>query len=602
MLKNLSFRSRLLLSFWSVIFLALLLPSVYYRQTLSQDIEADTRSSAIHQLNLAFWLFYQEQPFQTAASLQEWCKTLAEKLGTRITYVAEDGKVIADSQVSFARVPAMDNHANRPEIIQAYKADLGTSSRYSTTLGKHLIYSARRTNGHGAIPSGVIRVAVPFSEVKRRLDNLSKGFILTIVVTLMATFFLSYILVRQLEIPIRRMIRAAQAVGSGDYRERIRRYPGKEFLPLAQAINQMAESIETQIQTITEQKQQLEAILNGMTEGVMVLDSRGRIKTTNEALSRIIPDLPASMGRRPLEVIRSHQLQNACDGVIGGNYHGKSKPSRLEITLDMGRVFDVNIVQLGDRDEGIGAIVVFHDISELKRLEKVRQDFVANVSHELRTPLTSIKGYAETLLNEGIEGSDSAADFLQIILKHSNHMSKMVDDLLQLARLEASQLPPESVWVNAAGSLHAAWKACASLAGEKDMQLVNLFPEEGVLVKADSEQLEQVFRNLFENAVKYGPPGGTVTVSFDLGPEIVTFQVRDEGPGIPIQDQTRIFERFYRVEKDRTSHKESTGLGLAICRHIIQNHGGKIWLESPPQGETTGSAFFFTLPLAPNKT
>jgi two-component system phosphate regulon sensor histidine kinase PhoR len=134
------------------------------------------------------------------------------------------------------------------------------------------------------------------------------------------------------------------------------------------------------------------------------------------------------------------------------------------------------------------------------------------------------------------------------------------------------------------------------------MQLVNLFPEEGVLVKADSEQLEQVFRNLFENAVKYGPPGGRVTVSFDLGPEIVTFQVRDEGPGIPIQDQTRIFERFYRVEKDRTSHKESTGLGLAICRHIIQNHGGKIWLESPPQGETTGSAFFFTLPLAPNKT
>jgi two-component system phosphate regulon sensor histidine kinase PhoR len=598
MLKNLSFRSRLLLSFWGVIFLALLLPSIYYRQTLSRDIEADTRSNAIHQLNLAFWLFYQEQPFQTATSLQEWCKTLGEHLGTRITYVAEDGKVIADSRVSFSRVPAMDNHANRPEIIQAYKEDLGTSTRYSTTLGKHLIYSARRTNGHGAIPSGVIRVAVPFSEVKRRLDNLSKNFLLTIVITLLATFFLSYILVRQLEIPIRRMIRAAQAVGSGDYRERIRRYPGKEFLPLAQAINQMAESIETHIQIITEQKQQLEAILNGMTEGVMVLDSSGKIKTTNEALGRIIPDLPTSMGRRPLEVIRSHELQKACDQVIGGNYQGKSQPLRLEITLDMGRVFDVNIVQLGDREEGIGAIVVFHDISELKRLEKVRQDFVANVSHELRTPLTSIKGYAETLLNEGIESSDSAGDFLQIILKHANHMSKMVDDLLQLARLEARELPPESVSVNAADGLHAAWKACASLAGDKDMRLENLLPEEGVLVRADSEQLEQVFRNLLENAVKYGPPGGTVTVSSELAADMVTFQVCDKGPGVPIQDQNRIFERFYRVEKDRTNHKESTGLGLAICRHIIQNHGGKIWLESPPQGQTKGSAFFFTLPLA----
>ena len=601
MIKNLSFRSRLLLSFWGVIFLALLLPSIYYRQTLSQDIEADTRSQAIHQLKLAHWLLYQEQPFQSAASLQEWCKTLGEYLGTRITYVARDGTVIADSQVSFSRVPAMDNHANRPEIIQAYKEDLGTSSRYSTTLGKHLIYSAKKTSGHGVIPSGVIRVAVPFSEVKRRLDNLSKNLLLTIVVTLVATIFLSYILVRQLEIPIQRMIRAAQAVGDGNYRERIRRYPGKEFSPLAQAINQMAESIERQIKTITEQKEQLGAILDGMTEGVMVLDSRGKIKTTNKALGRIVPDLPTSMGRRPLEVIRSHELQKACDQVLAGNHDSESQPLRLEIALDVGRVFDVNIVQFGDRQEGTGAIVVFHDISELKRLEKVRQDFVANVSHELRTPLTSIKGYAETILSEGIVGSDSAGDFVKIILKHANNMSKMVDDLLQLARLEARQRPLEYASVNAADSLNSAWKACASLAGEKNMRLENLLPEEGVVVRADAEQLEQVFRNLLENAVKYGPSGGKVTVSSaDPAPGIITFQVRDEGPGIPIQDQTRIFERFYRVEKDRTNHKGSTGLGLAICRHIIQNHGGKIWLESPPQGETTGSAFFFSLPHSPN--
>jgi two-component system phosphate regulon sensor histidine kinase PhoR len=601
MLKNLSFRSRLLLAFWGVIFLALLLPSLYYRQTLSRDIEADTRSNAIRQLNLVYWLLYQEAPFQSAASLQEWCKAFGKHLGTRITYVAADGTVIADSQVPYSRVPGMDNHANRPEIIQAYKEDLGTSSRYSTTLGKHLIYSARRTNGQGVIPSGVIRVAVPFSEVKRRLDNLGKNFVLTIVVTLVATIFLSYILLRQLEIPIRRMIRAAQAVGGGNYSERIRRYPGKEFSPLAQAINQMAESIENQIKTITEQKQQLEAILNGMTEGVMVLDSRGKIKTTNEALGKIIPDLSTSRGRRPLEVIRSHELQKACDQIISPDYGRKSQPLRLEIFLDMGRVFDLNIVQFGDREEGIGAIVVFHDISELKRLEKVRRDFVANVSHELRTPLTSIKGYAETLLTEGKVSSDSADGFLEIILKHSNHMSKMVDDLLQLARLEAREQPPESVSVNAVDSLTSAWKACASLAGEKDMKLENLLPEDGILVRADGEQLEQVFRNLLENAVKYGPPGGSVTVSSDLEQGSSTFQVRDEGPGIPIQDQPRIFERFYRVEKNRTNYKGSTGLGLAICRHIIQNHGGKIWLESPPQGKPTGSAFFFTLPLAPNQ-
>jgi two-component system phosphate regulon sensor histidine kinase PhoR len=597
MFKNLSFRSRLLLSFWGVLFLALLLPSLYYRQTLSQDIESDTRSNAIHQLNLAFWLLHQEQPFQSAASLQDWCKTLGDQLGTRITYVARDGTVIADSQVSFTRIPAMTNHANRPEIIQAYKKELGTSSRYSTTLGKHLIYLARRTTGQDAIPAGVIRVAVPYSEVKRRLDYLSKNFALTIVVTFVATIFLSYILVRQLEIPIRRMIRAAQAVGSGNYGERIRRYPGKEFLPLAQAINQMAESIETQIKTITEQKQQLGATLDGMSEGVMVLDSGGKIKTTNKALGKIIPDLAAAAGRRPLEVVRSHELQRACDQVISGDYENESQPFRLEIFLDSGRVFDVNVVQFGDQEEGIGAIVVFHDISELKRLEKVRQDFVANVSHELRTPLTSIKGYAETLLVEGDESSDSNRDFLQIILKHANHMSNMVDDLLQLARLEARQKLPEPAAVDAIAVLNSAWKACIALAEEKEVRLENFLPEEGVPVIADSEQLEQVFRNLIENAIKYGKSGGTVSVLCEVGPEMATFQVLDDGPGIPMQYQARIFERFFRAERDRSNHEGSTGLGLAICRHIIQNHGGRIWVESPPQGETRGAAFFFTLPL-----
>ena len=255
------------------------------------------------------------------------------------------------------------------------------------------------------------------------------------------------------------MIRAAEAIGRGDYSKRIRIYPGQEFSPLAQAINQMAESIEIHIKTITEQKQQLEAILNGMSEGVMVLDSNGKIKTTNRALAKIIPSLPTSVGRRPLEVIRSHELQQACDQVLAGVHEGESRPFRLEISLDMGLIFDVNIVQFRDMEATIGAIVVFHDISELKRLEKVRQDFVANVSHELRTPLTSIKGYAETLLAEARQDSDTSQSFHQIILKHADHMSKMVDDLLQLARLEAGQQPPESVSVNAAQPLHAAWKA-----------------------------------------------------------------------------------------------------------------------------------------------
>ncbi|UCG14772.1 MAG: HAMP domain-containing protein [Deltaproteobacteria bacterium] len=597
MLKNLSFRSRLLLSFWGVLLLALLLPSLYFRQTLSEDIEADTRSRAIRQLSFAYWLVSQEQPFSDAASLQEWCESVGEHLGIRITFVAAGGTVIADSQVPFYRVPQMDNHANRPEIIQACKQEVGTSTRYSTTLEKHLIYAAKRIDRRGSIPTGVIRVAVPFSEVKSRLDRLTKDFVLIVLATLLATILISYPLVRQLEAPIRGMISAAEAIGSGDYGQRIWAYPGQEFSPLAQAINQMAESIETHIQTITEQKEQLQAILNGMSEGVMVLDVKGKIQTINPALEKLVTHPPASIGRRPLEVMRSAELQEACDQVLADSDKPQTQPHNLEINLEEARVFNVNIVRLHDQRAGIGAIVVFHDISQLKRLEKVRQDFVANVSHELRTPLTSIKGYTETLLAEAHDNSDTSRSFLQIIQKHADHMNKMVDDLLQLARLDARQRLPDAVSINAADTLHSAWKSCGSIASEKNISLENFLSPDGVFVQADSEQLIQVFRNLLENGIRYSPAEGSLSVSCNLRSDLAIFQVRDEGPGIPRQDQQRIFERFYRVERDRSDQTGSTGLGLAICRHIIQNHGGQIWVESPPQGETKGSAFFFSLPL-----
>ena len=196
---------------------ALLLPSLYYRHTLSQDIVAETRLNAIRQLNSVHWLLGKEQPFQDAASLQEWFSRLGEQLGIRITYVAAGGKVIADSRVPFSRLPHIDNHANRPEIIQSYKENLGTSTRYSTTLERVLIYAARPIDGQGSIPSGVIRVAVPFSEVKVRIDRLTKSFIVIAIITMGAAIGISYALVRQLEAPVRSMINAAEAIGSGNY-------------------------------------------------------------------------------------------------------------------------------------------------------------------------------------------------------------------------------------------------------------------------------------------------------------------------------------------------------------------------------------------------
>ncbi|HYA02127.1 MAG TPA: ATP-binding protein, partial [Syntrophobacteria bacterium] len=337
--------------------------------------------------------------------------------------------------------------------------------------------------------------------------------------------------------------------------------------------------------------------LNGMTEGVMVIDSRGRIQTVNPALTEILPGAREFVGRRPLEVILSADLQKACDEILSGTAAEKGR-GNLEIAPRLGRIFAVNIVRFQHRPGEVGAIVVFHDISDLKRLEKVRQDFVANVSHELRTPLTSIRGYAETLLAQPAADSGPSASFLQIILKNAMHMSKMVDDLLQLARLDSRRQPESYFSVDAAEALSEAWKVCSSQGSAKNVRLENLLSEEGVRVKANLGELVQVFRNLLENAVRYSPPGSPITVSVRRDRDTATFVVTDEGPGVPLYAQQRVFERFYRVEKDRSDASGSTGLGLAICRHIILNHRGSIWVESPPEGKSRGSAFLFTLPLA----
>lgn len=597
MRKVISLKTRLLLSFWAMLLIALLVPAWYYYQSVRNEIVAEAQSSAIQRVQTVQWLLGQ-QSFHNSQDLQRWLVELGKQMGARITYMAQGGQIIADSVVPFAEIPKLDNHASRPEIVQARKQDLGLTIRFSRTLQKELIYAAKSVAGPGSLPSGVIRLAVPWSPVKERFDQISESFLVLGFAIFIPIALLSYLFTRQLDKPLRTMVSATEAIGQRNYRERLRFHPGHEFFALAQAINKMAEHIDSHIQTITEQKQQLEAVFNGMHEGVMVLDASGKIHGINRAMSDIIPKNSQAPGRRPLEVIMSLELQEACDRVLSSKSDLDTTHRSLQIVTDEERIYDVTIVKLRTEQHEAGAIVVFHDISELKRLEKVRQDFVANVSHELRTPLTSIKGYAETLLADTGQDSSTTHSFLQIILKNTNHMVKMVDDLLQLARLERQQKTVQLDRANATEALMAAWKACASLAEAKNIHLQSDLPEEGIYVKADFNQLLQVFRNLLENAIKYNPSGDSIAVFCRRQNRTVTFGVRDTGPGIPKQHQQRVFERFYRVEKHRSNYPGSTGLGLAICRHIIQNYDGRIWVQSPHESGNQGATFFFTLDYA----
>ncbi len=592
---NVFFKTRFFITLAMVILASLTVPFLYYRNALLEDIEAEAEASAARRVNFVHWLMESHGGFESDQQFGEWLRQVSDRLGVRETYVSADGRVIADTMAPTTPTAEADGMAERPEIVQARSRDVGVSLRFSNIHGQMMIFAAQSVPAQGVIPAGVIRLAMEVPALKERLGLFTNIYLVLGGMLLLFAGFISYHLAHRVDRLTAIIIGAADAVAAGNYRHRTRVSPGKEYDPLIRSTNRMLESIDERIFSIMGQKQELEAILNGMREGVMVLDAQGRVRTVNRAMGSIAPGIAQLAGRRPLEIIMSPELQSACDKVLAGGQEFENHPFNLQITLERERIYDVNIVTLHNAEEADGAILVLYDISELKRLEKVRQDFVANVSHELRTPLTSIKGYAETLLVEEPQGSGKRG-FLEIILKNANHMARIVNDLLQLARLESRKSAINPSPVDARKLLGAAWDACAPLAENKKVRFVSEVSEKWAWVEADPDQLLQVFINLMDNAVKYSPEGGMVTASNSMENGVVVFSITDEGPGIPKSDQQRVFERFYRVEKHRTVQTGGSGLGLAICRHIIKNHHGRIWVESPPEGKEKGAAFLFSLP------
>ncbi|MHC1791299.1 sensor histidine kinase [Solidesulfovibrio sp.] len=408
---------------------------------------------------------------------------------------------------------------------------------------------------------------------------------------------------RRLSRSLAEVIDVARAIGGGDYRRRLHLSPGGEFAELAEAVNHMARGIEANISTITDQKTQLQAILDGMREAVLVLDASGRVRSANPALAGIATISGPAQGRRPIEVIPSPELQMACDRLLADEEPAEGTGAEtLEAQLGPGRFYEVSLVRLGSfgpAEVEPGVVLVFHDVSETRRLSRVRRDFAANVTHELRTPLTSIKGYAETVLGAAPELAAEKRRFLEVILKNANHMSKMVDDILNLARLEEGQAPAPDARADAAAALADAIRECEPQAQARELVLDCRLPENGPALVCDGSQLTQVWRNLIENAIRFSPERSRIVMTAVPDPDrgVATCSVLDQGPGIAPEERQRVFERFYRVERHRSKTPGSTGLGLAIVKHIIERHGGRIWVERG-RGEMTGAAFHFSLPLA----
>jgi two-component system phosphate regulon sensor histidine kinase PhoR len=428
--------------------------------------------------------------------------------------------------------------------------------------------------------------------------SFEKSFFFSSLLSFFIVAILALVFLKSFTQPIRDLTELLKRLTRNELEKEAQVFSKDELSTLTKTINEMIVQLRNKIEEITIEKEYLQTVLKGMAEGVLVVDDRGRIVMINDALRKLFSLSTEVVDKTPLEFIRNAELEGAIQEAI----RGRENPS-FELTLPsfVGKIFEVNVVGIHPSSEEFhkmgggmrGAIAVFHDISRLKELEKVRQDFVANVSHELRTPLTTIKGYAETLL-EGALKEEVAFQFVQVIKRHSDRLTKIVEDLLTLSKIESKefQLKREKVYLSEL--IDDVLDFVKEEAEKKKISIDAVPAPSSFILEGDRNILEQVLFNLLDNAIKYGREGGKITLSaVQKDQKEIEVSVRDNGIGIPKEDLPRIFERFYRVDKGRSQELGGTGLGLSIVKHLVQTYGGRVWAESQ-LGE--GSTFYFTLP------
>ncbi len=591
-----SIQMRVILWGWGVLIAGLVLAFWRYSATLDDETTRDFESATRARLETAQWVL-SRVPMTEAQQRQDTLHSLAGSMGMRISLI-QGGKVLADSSVPFAELGKLDDHSTRPEVLAAMGGgEYSQATRHSHTLDADLIYMAKKLPPDIAGEDTVLRLAAPVSQVRAHLQRMRWALLAAVVPLLLGSGVLLYLLSRTITAGIAQFTEAAQAIGEGDYRRKILFYPAAEFQPLAEAINRMAKRIKKNVKIIENQRGELWAMFEGMAEGVMVLDTAGRVLHVNPALSSIFPRAEEFIGRAPLEVTMSLEIQNIVDRLMAGEVSERVKRS---IELKDGHSAEMTVVPFRDHKFRPRVILVFHDTSEQKRVERVLRDFVANASHQLRTPLTSIRGYAETLLDAPPAEEPKRREFLEIIRANAVHMAKVIGGMFALAKSERGGKKPKDLSADVPQALDHALKNAAFAAQEKDIALtVGELPGQLPAVAADPDGLLQMVDNILDNAIKYSPSGSEVRIEAQSDGQSVTLSFDDQGPGVSPEDQKRVFERFFRADNNDVDGSGSAGLGLAICRHIARNYGGEVWVESPADKERgTGSRFFVRLPAA----
>lgn len=517
---------------------------------------------------------------------------LGEKTGVRITVVDENGLVLGDTDKNPRE---MENHSERPEIKQAFNNQIGESSRYSSTLQKEMFYVAVPYKTNSGASTIVIRTSLPLSIIQQALVPLeSKVIYMSVALTILA-LLLSLAVSRTTTRSLAGIINISEELAKGNLNVDIPISESKGEIPkITMALNHMAQKLNEVFEQLSHEKNQLEAVLSAMNEGVMVVSEKGNIVIINDALKKMF-NLTDNPSQKPYwEVLRNKEVLKLIDGVLES-----WKPDNKEVfyLYPEEKYYLANVVPLDSPEKEI--IVVMFNITEFKKLENIKADFIANVSHELRTPLTAIKGYTETLEEEAFEDPQEQKHFLKIIKRHADRLINIVSDLLVLSEVEGRDVLSDQNEtgdledVNIDEVIRSSLEALKSKAIEKGLKVSFKQSPRDNIITASRFLLEQMFINLIDNAVKYTPDHGEIGIEIiDQGKDLV-IEIYDTGIGIPKDSLPRIFERFYRVDKTRSRKMGGTGLGLSIVKHIVIVHGGKIDVKSE---EGKGSTFCISLP------
>lgn len=516
---------------------------------------------------------------------------IANMTGARVTVVAASGRVLADSE---GDVGHMDPHDTRIEVVEARQEGTGWSIRHSATVGTDMMYVASCSGPKAP----VVRLALPMTAVHEASAALQRAILWAALVAAILAAVAGGWLTQGMARSLDELLRVARSLGTGDLTARARLESKDETAELALALNTMADNLQTTRQGLERSAAHLRSVLGQMADGVAVVSLDERVQILNRAAGELLGIAPErAVGRRLSEVALNYDLVEFCHRalrlrtLVRDQIVSHGEPERT-LALSANPILD-------DSGEPIGTVVSLRDITELMRLQKVRQDFVANASHELRTPVASIRALAETLEGGALEDPQASRRFVSQIVENTGSLGRLLDDMMTLARLDSLEGQPRPRPLEVLSSLQKAVSRLAPQAATKELQVTVTAPE-GLAVWCSEDDFLSALVNLIDNAVKYTPPQGSIEVSgqaTDKGEVRIT--VTDTGPGIPEEARARVFERFYRVDRSRSRALGGTGLGLSIVKHAVESSGGRVWVEAPEEG---GSRFVIVLPQPPEKT